>query len=109
MWIPAQCEKGGFGFHIGQKLRSRSEGAIEPIKRESGITGEAVSLGDDIGGAPGVFEYQFLEDSARTLVIPERMLGRGKTGARGIVNVRLALELSGRRLMVRQIRESRVA
>ena len=52
---------------------------------------------------------ELLEDGARASVVPKRMFGRGKTGACSIVNVRLALALRGRRLVVRQIRESRVA
>ena len=104
-----QCAKGGFGFQIGQILRLRTEGPIQPLERKRGVAGKTVRLGDEIAGAPRVSLYEVGENDPRVFVMPERMLRRGEASARGVVRVQFALVPRGRRLAVRHIRESDVA
>ena len=92
-----QCSKGGFGFHIGQELRLRTERSIQPLERERGVAGKPVRLGDHIAGTPRVFLDEVGEDDLRALVMPERMLRRGETSARSVVGVRFALAPRRRR------------
>ena len=96
-------------MHIGKILGFRTEAPIQPLKRERGVAGKPVSLGDEIAGTPRVLLDEVGEDGPRSFDMPERMLRRGETSARSIVRVPFALAPCGRRLAVRQIREPRIA